>query len=269
MWSRVLRKSDAMRTFVLRFLLWFIIAGSALVVAVVLFSPIFQVREIGVSRKDARIDIEHVQRLLASLKKRHMLFLSSQEVLPLLRDGLPATKTTPAQPGIADLESVTVNKRYPSTLLVRLTLDPLIARLKIASSTGGTTMADFLTEKGVYVSYSPDQVGSGASLPLITIVDWKDPPAPFQRLLDPTFLIAMNQAEEAVREQFGQQVRSRTVYLRGQEFHFQTPEYALWFDIRSPLDMQLLRYRMFLQTVGKAAAKEYVDLRLSDRVVYK
>ena len=79
----------------------------------------------------------------------------------------------------------------------------------------------------------------------------------------------MHNAEQALDEQFGQKVRSRSVYLRAQEFHLLTQQYSLWFDLKSPLEAQLLRYRLFLQTVGKDTAKEYIDLRLTDRVVYK
>jgi len=39
--------------------------------------------------------------------------------------------------------------------------------------------------------------------------------------------------------------------------------------MESPLEDQLERYRLFLQAVGKDVAKEYVDLRLRERVVYK
>jgi hypothetical protein len=273
MWSRFQRKSDAMRSFILRFSLWVSAGVIVIVVSVALFSPLLTVRELRIARSDARIDIERVQRLLRPLFGRHLLFLSSQEVLPLLREGRAGGPTARAEPGIPDLASVEVSKRYPSGLHLKLTLDPLIARLQIMDANGktatGSVNADFLTAKGVYVAYSPDQVGSGVLLPLVKIVDWNEPPQPFWPLLHDEFLKAMHNAERALDEQFGQKVRSRTVYLRGQEFHLLTPEYSLWFDLRSPLEMQLLRYRLFLQSVGKTAAKEYVDLRLTDRVVYR
>jgi hypothetical protein len=274
LWHRLNRKGEVIRTFIVRFVMWVGLGAFALVMAVLFFSPLLEVREVRIARTDARIDIERVQRLLKPLFGRHLLFLSSQEVLPLLEDGIAATATVPAQPGMKDLATVEVVKRYPSTLLLKLQLDPLIARLQIsqtsdAKAATGSLTADFLTADGVYVAYSPDQVNSGAVLPLLKIVDWKEQPQPFDPLLTEEFLKVMRNAEKALSEQFGQQVRSRTVYLRGQEFHLLTPEYSLWFDLKSPLEMQLLRYRLFLQTLGKGSAKQYVDLRLTDRVVYK
>ncbi len=273
-WHRFQRKSATLRVLVVRFALWLGIGLCTLVVGMLLFSPLITVREVRVVRSDARIDIERVQRLLKPLFGRHLFFLSAQEVLPLLRDGLPATAQNPAQPGLPDLASVTVSKRYPATLVLRLTLDPLIARLQLtqtvsAKAATGALTADYLTSHGVYVTYLPDQTGSGNLLPQLKIVDWNQPPIPFTPLLTPAFLQTMANAEEALRDQFGQAVRSRTVFLRGQEFHLLTQEYALWFDVKSPLERQLARYRLFLQTAGKGAAKEYIDLRLTDRVVYK
>lgn len=273
LWNRFQRKSDSIKSFVIRFSLWVSGGVVVIIVSVALFSPLLTVREVRIARSDARIDIEHVQRLLRPLFGRHLLFLSSQEVLPLLKQGRPEGPNQRAEPGIPDLASVQVLKRYPSTLSLKLTLDPLIARLQIVDSAGktatGSMNVDFLTAKGVYVAYSPDQVGSGVLLPLVRVVDWNEPPQPFEALFDDEFLKAMHNAERALDEQFGQKVRSRTVHVRGQEFHLQTAEYALWFDLRSPLEMQLTRYQLFLQSVGKADAKEYVDLRLTDRVVYK
>jgi hypothetical protein len=271
---RFKRKEEAIRGVIVRFALWLAGGIAVIAVAVALFSPIFTVREVRIARSDARIDIERVQRLLRPLFGRHLAFLSSQEVLPLLKDGLPGNATVPPEPGLPDLASVQVSKRYPSSLLLKLSLDPLIARLQITQSVGakaatGSLTADFLTSQGVYVAYTPDQVGSGTALPLLKIVDWITPPEPFKPLLDEEFLKAIRNAEKAIAEQFGQQVSSRTIYLRGQEFHLLTKEYSLWFDLKSPLDIQLQRYRLFLQALGKTAAKEYIDLRLTDRVVYK
>ena len=61
----------------------------------------------------------------------------------------------------------------------------------------------------------------------------------------------------------------RTVFLRGREYHLETPVHTLWFDLRTSVDDQLARYRLFLQTEGEEAAKRYVDLRLVDKVVFQ
>ncbi len=276
-WGRINRKGHSLKGIVAKFFLWGVAALVVGAIGIVLFSPIFEVREVRIVRSDPRIDIERVQRLLRPVFKRHMMFLSSQEVLPLLKNGLPPSKDRPAEAGILDLLTVEVEKQYPDSLRVMLTLDPLIARLEIvpneqdkAVASTGSTLADYMTDKGVYVAYSPDQAGSGTNLiPVIRVVDWSSKPGPFTVLFDEQFLKTMDGAEKALAEQFGQQVNVRTAFLRAREFHLKTPEYALWFDMRSPLETQLLRYRLFLQTLGKTAAKQYVDLRLTDRVVYK
>lgn len=224
--------------------------------AVALFSPLMRVGEVRVIRTDTRLDIEQVQSLLSPLFGKHLLLLSGYDVRTLLEEGMP------------DLQSVEANKDYPSTLVVRITLDPLIARLKIAGGDDAVPQGgvDYLTSEGVYVSSGR---ASGESLPSIVLVDWGARAVPGEMLLTPGFLLRMAAAERNLSEQFGQETIERTVYQRAQEFHLKTAQWTLWFDMRSSLDEQVGRYRIFLREVPAEDVREYVDLRLKDRVVYR
>lgn len=256
--------------FIRRFFVLFGVGLLLLLLGLLLFSPIFAVRQISVVRTDPRIDVDRVQQALVTMFHRHLFFLSSQDIDAPLKAAMP------------DLTSVAVQKRYPSTLVVRITLDPIINRLAIehpeantppGQQAGSGALArlpgaeDFLTAQGLYVQYRASQVSP--LLPLIRIVDWGARPTPWKELLSADFLLLMRQTEQALHEQFGQDVLERIVYLRGQEFHMRMKAVTLWFDRRSPLDEQMQRYRIFLRTVGLDKAKEYIDLRLADRVVYK
>jgi hypothetical protein len=64
-------------------------------------------------------------------------------------------------------------------------------------------------------------------------------------------------------------VFTRTLFLRAQEYHLQTREWTLWFDMRSSIEDHLQRYRIFLREIPHEEVREYIDLRLKDRVVYK
>ena len=268
-WKRLLhrlkRGFEQLKTSIRRFALVFGISLVLLILGLLLFSPILEVREIRVLRTDPRIDVEQVQRSLIPLFRQHLFFLSSQEIVPMLKKALP------------DLTVATIRKRYPSTLVVEMTLDPVIARLSIEGQSGKNQpagsgavmgMEDFLTAQGLYVTYLSGQVKATLQ-PLIRIEDWGARPVPWTPLIDSAFLLSMRQAEQTLKEQFGQDTQERIVFLRAQEFHLKTQAFTLWFDRRSPLDTQMQRYRVFLRTVGAAGAKEYVDLRLADRVVYK
>jgi hypothetical protein len=256
------------------------------------------VRDIRIIRTDLRTDIDQVRKTLSPLFRRHLFFLPRREVTALLETNMP------------EVDSIEVDKRYPATLAVRITLDPLIAELRVVDADGntanslpggqtgsplrssgagivpsqdveveqvGTAMHGYLNDKGMYLEYSEVQVGtllhsSGATtttLPTINIVDWGVRPQPRTMLISMTMITNMQRAEQAILDQFGQPVRARTIYLRAREFHLQTPDHSLWFDMASPLEEQLDRYKLFLQAAGKDAAKEYVDLRLKDRIVYK
>jgi hypothetical protein len=64
-------------------------------------------------------------------------------------------------------------------------------------------------------------------------------------------------------------VTMRVVYLRAQEVHMQVGKVSLWFDARSPLAPQLDRLHVFMNSQAWNEAKQYVDLRLSGRVIYR
>lgn len=270
LWERVKRITHRLQKHVVnlrdlfrRFFLGLSVGICLLVVGLVLFSPIFQVREIRVLRTDPRIDVEQVQRALGPIFRQRLFSLSSQDVSSYLEKAIP------------DLTDVSLQKRYPSSIILRLTLDPVVARLSIqdpappqaGSGAVAPMTADFLTSRGMYVTYLPSQVKG--SPPVLRIVDWGARPTPWTRLIAPAFLLSVREAEQELQGEFGQEITERTVYLRAQEFHLKTKTIALWFDRRSPLDEQFRRYRIFLRAIGVQAAKEYVDLRLKDRIVYR
>ncbi|MDD5074805.1 MAG: hypothetical protein PHO54_02900 [Candidatus Peribacteraceae bacterium] len=255
----VQRNMEGWKRGILRWTVAAVIGLVILTVGLVVFSPIGRIEEVHVVRTDPRLDIEEVLRTLSPLFGRYLVAVSTREVRQLL------------DAKFRDTKSLEVSKRYPSQLSVRIELDPLVARVKILDPDGGTTgtgaTVGFLTERGMY-SAAGAETGSG-SLPLLQVVDWGIRPEPGALLVTPEFFRTMRNAEEILRTQFGQTVSRRSVYLRAQEFHFTVLGIGLWFDMKTPLEDQLQRYRTFLQGVGLTTAKEYVDLRISDKVIYK
>ena len=106
-----------------------------------LFSPWTKVQEIRVIRHDPRVDIARVQHALNPLFGQRMLLLSRADILPLLATSLP------------DLHDVSVDISYPSRLIIRVTLDALVARMQIdegePAAQSGASIQNFLTEEGI------------------------------------------------------------------------------------------------------------------------
>lgn len=263
-WRRLRRRLEVtwegIRASAVRWTLAGLIIIGVLVFGFLLFSPVIQVREIQVSRLSPRLDIEEVQESLAPMFGRHMFFLSSYEIANLLQDSIP------------DIDEITIGKTYPGILHVRIALHPLVARLSIeepdsAGGTGTGTSIDFLTKRGFYIATTAAR--DTETLPKFSIVDWGVRPDPGILLIQPTFLERMNAAELTLLRQFGQEVSRRTVYLRAQEFHLLIEGKELWFDLRNPLEEQMERYRTFLREIGFEEARDYIDLRIADRVMYQ
>jgi hypothetical protein len=253
---------------------WLLLLGSSTVIIVIglfLFSPIVQVRDIRVQRRDARLDIERVKRAVAPVFGEHLLFLSENDVEALVRRAVP------------DAKDVRISKRYPSRLTIQVEQQALTARLVLelpkepvqATASGADlpapitepTRFEYLTEDGRYVRIPVS--ASGSELPLITIKDITIPPDSGMPLVSQELLARMQEAEATLTTEFGQTIRYRSIYLRGREYHLATERLSLWFDMTSTLDEQFLRYRTFLASPVVQQARFYVDLRLPGAVVYK
>ena len=243
---------------------WALIAGAGVIIVVIsllLFSPLLFLREIKVRRLSPRLDIEHVQQVMSPLFNRHLLFLTASDVQTILHEN------------INDVETIEMQKTYPSELIVTIGLHPLIARLEIVDpdeeaeqSTFTGSGTDFLTEEGVYVS-TVTQHGA-ENLQTIRLVDWGVRPTPDTVLIPPKILVRLQETREALRVQFGHSVEMQTVYLRAQEYHMLADGISLWFDMKSSLEQHLQRYRIFLQSIPRSDIRQYIDLRLTDRIVY-
>jgi hypothetical protein len=247
---------------------WLVSLLVGLIVVAVLFlmfSSLFHVRAIRIQRSERRLDIERVEHALMPVMGRHILSVSSQEILDLLQKEIP------------DIADIALSKRYPSTLAIRTTLEPLIARVAIAPPDGregsppqgsGSTLHAYLTDSRRYV-VSPVAESGDEQLPLLIVTDWPAIPTPGTELFPETLLTTMNKAEQTLLSEFGQKVVTRTIFLRAREFHFAMGKWSVWMDIASPLEGQIARYRVFLKEVGLPGVKEYIDLRVAGRVVYK
>ncbi|MDD5469833.1 MAG: hypothetical protein PHO92_03490 [Candidatus Peribacteraceae bacterium] len=268
---RVQRLYVDWQRFVVRWFLVGLLAALLFILGFLLFSPLVQVRAVHIKRTDPRLDIEKVQMALVPIFGRHTAFLSNFEVLSLLRDAVP------------DIDQVSIVKEYPSDVSITVTLDPLVAQMVIVSpdapgdaaqaTAGSGALYDFLTNEGMYVTAAEPQ----PDLPVIRLVDWGARPQPGNIVLIPAFLQRIRDTEQALLSQLGFVTLERIVFLRGQEYHLLVERAAesgvlrpvLWFDARSSVEEHLQRYRAFLRALGPDAAKEYIDLRLKDRVVYK
>lgn len=264
-WLRILRRFQRRSETVLaagrRWMVVFLIGMVLLGAGLVLFSPLLHVREIRIKRTDPRLDIARIEQALAPVFGRHIFFLSSSTVGGFLRESVP------------DIQDVIVQKNYPSRLLVQIGLQPLVARLSLSNTPGTESGADasdgytYLTKEGLLIALPFAE--ADVPLPLISVVDWGTRPQADTLLLGPDFLQAMDLAGQAVTREFGMAIRGRTLFLRAREFHLQTGKVALWFDVKSPLSEQLARLRTFLHTVPMREVREYIDLRIAGRVIYR
>lgn len=265
------RKISRLSDVVLReFRIWIAIGAVLIILTIagtLLFAPFFDVREMRVRRQDPRVDPEEIQETLSPLFKQRLVLVTRSQVASMLQEAYP------------DIVRVEIGKEYPSTLNVSVYLEPVIAEVKIIDAidtgTGSGSIAagslssvyTYVTRKGMYVT-SPIRL-SGGPFPLLTLTDWGMRPDNRTAILRPAFLQAIFLARDTLLRDFGLESKNIKVYLRAQEFHITTNKATLWFDLRSPLNVQFQRFREFLKTLSLDQAKEYIDLRIADKIIYK
>lgn len=267
--ASIRRASKFGQAFLAELKLWLIVLAGISVVSVfatLLFSPAFNVREIRVRRYDARLDIGEIQQVLAPLLSERLFFVTRNHVLSLLQASDP------------DVTSADIEKDYPNELTVTIHLRPLIAELAIdppmSAPTSGSGSAMREKAKYVYLSARGSVVTSPVNLsktplPVLHVTDWGRAPENRQLLVSSSFIVTVFQARDTLRENFGLPITRITLFVRAREFHIRLNKVEIWFDLASPLPLQFQRFREYLQTFPLDRTGQYVDLRISDRVIYK
>lgn len=249
------------------FKLWLLIGLGSIVVIVagaLLFAPHFDVHEIQVRRQDPRIDPESIQQTLSPLFKQRLVLVTRAQVTEMLQTVYP------------DIEKVEINKEYPSTLQVTVFVEPVAAEISLTMettgsggvlTTTGSSMYSYVTKTGLFTT-SPIKL-TGSPLPKITVTDWGIEPQNRTKIFEEDFLQTMLLARDILQRDFGLTSVGITLYLRAKEFHIRTNKVTLWFDLQTPLAVQFQRFREFLKALSLDQAKEYIDLRIADKIIYK
>lgn len=239
---------------------------TATTMLVLVFAPFFDVRQIVIRRQDPRIDLEDIQQSLSPLFKQRLLLVTKSQVHALLAPEYP------------DIDSIDIAKEYPSTLTVSIYVEPVAAQIVIDDSdvslltqtgtTVGSGSYSYITRGGIFVQ-SPIRLRGDTPIPTLRLTDWGIRPQNRTRALPSDFVEQIFAARDALRTDFGLTTRDIAVYVRAQEFHIRTNKVTLWFDLRSPLSVQLERFREFLKTFSLEQAQQYIDLRIADKIIYR
>jgi hypothetical protein len=272
-WMQLVRSTSRMLSVIAsESRVWLLISGGIIVVTVVaalLFSPFFDVREITVRRQDPRVDPEEIQQLLRPLFRQRLLLVTKGQVASLLQSAFP------------DIDRIDISKSYPSTLTIALELEPVVASVTIDDGVPSTVKEQsgsilqtgsggyaYLTAAGTFV-VSPIALSREKPLPQLQLTNWGIRPQSNTHVVSAELIERAFAARDLLRTEFGLQPRETLIDVRAQEFHIRTDKTTLWFDLRSTLSVQFERFRAFLKTLSLDQAKEYIDLRVTDKIVYK
>lgn len=248
---------------------WVVIGLGTILTSVLLallFSPFFDVRQIHIQRQDPRIDPADVQQVLAPLFGERLLLVTKGQVVSMLQTQYP------------DIDSIEMVKNYPSTLSVLIKLEPVVARVVIDDSdtseltqSGGLIGSGsyaYITRSGFFVQ-SPIKLSGSTPIPILRFTDWGLRPQNGTRVILPEFIENVFSARDILRTEFGLVTLDIVIYVRAQEFHIRTNKTTIWFDLQHPLSVQFQRFRQFLKTLSLESAKEYIDVRIADKIIFR
>jgi len=222
---------------------------------VVFFSSWLTIDSISIITHENRLASKDVQPAVVNYIGEHLLFTQPREIKQNIQAMFP------------DVTTVTVEKNYPNHLTVSLTLEPLVVEAFFEDGQGASTgKLLWITESG-YITEAVS--ASGTALPKVLLTDWGVRPQPIEQIVEPELLTVLFESEKQLQGQFNQTAQQRTIYLRAKEVHLSLETYDLWFDLTTPMEDQLRRYRVLLANVNPDEITQYVDLRISDRVIYR
>ncbi len=269
-WVRFAKKCSRLSSLVAsEFRTWIAIGIGTIAVSILLallFSPFFDVRQITIQRQDPRIDPSDVQQILAPLFRQRLILITKSQIASLLETQYP------------DIDRIEIEKQYPSTLSVFLSLEPVVARVLVDSDDSsqdtqsgamiGSGSYAYITRSGYFVS-SPIKLSGKTPVPILRFTDWGFRPQNRTRVILPDFIERIFTARDILRTDFGLSTLDIVVYVRAQEFHIRTNKLSIWFDLKSPLQEQFQRFRQFLKTLSLDQAKIYIDLRIADKIIFQ
>lgn len=247
---------------------WILIGIGTIALSILLallFSPFFDVRQIMIQRQDPRIDPSDVQQVLAPLFRQRLILITKSQVASLLLTQYP------------DIERIDIVKQYPSTLSVSITMEPVVARVLIDNNDASQTQTGallgsgsyaYITRSGYFVS-TPMKLSGKIPIPILRFTDWGFRPQNRTRVILPDFIDRIFTARDVLRTDFGLSTIDIVVYVRAQEFHIRTNKVSIWFDLKSPMQLQFQRFRQFLKTLSLDQAKVYIDLRIADKIIFQ
>lgn len=167
-----------------------------------------------------------------------------------------------------ELQKVTLEKKYPHSLLIEFSEYPLVANIINESS---TVKKSFIINA---IGYAVKENYEDKNLPYIRIKS-DEPINPKNIVIDSTKLTYLLNAKTYFEEKFGMRVVEILYKPTAREMHLLTEKkFYIWLDIQRPFEQQFKKLKKALIKLNiYQDPLEYIDLRIAgnngDKIIYK
>lgn len=244
-------KKVAVLSTVLGFILFFLY--------LITFSNYFLLKEITISSAD-KSDFETLQEQLnkkvSNQLGKNLFFLDLTEIEAQIRESYP------------EIEEVTLEKNYPSTVEITLTTYPLVANVINESS----NLKKSLIINQIGYAVKEDQ--KSTALPYIRIKS-DEPINPKNTIIEAKKLKYILDTIIYFQDKFGMKIQEVEYKKTAREIHLLTEKnFYIWLDIQVPFENQLKKLKKALVKLDIYNENlEYIDLRIAgnngDKIIYK
>lgn len=238
---------------------------------ILFFSPMLRIQHIEVVRKNLSIDTTKIEQFLTERAiGKHIFFLSSSDLEKQTHNAFPQWKSLIIHKSFPNRLSVDV-ENFESFAYVVLKTE----QVKMVKNEKGNKVPtdEKITVEQKYVlnqqgSISYPEIDSNPSL----LILYKDP---FTKNIDIGRNIIPTQDVKSIQtvvsvllHEYDLATKEVEYFKLAKEIHVNVFQFSLWIDLQQNLEEQLKKYNESLQHLDKNKL-EYLDLRISNRVIYK
>lgn len=216
----------------------------------------FQIQTIELKRNQSDENVRHTSMIqtLEYVKGYNMILLSTDFL-----EGIFLTR-------FPEIESISITKKFPKTLIVESIPDPIQVKWVYTNALNEVQYFGFLNSKHIFLEHGPDQITTIFDLqPRTEQIPF------FSKVSDGEHISEILDAKKLLEEATVREMVSISYLRDAQEVHFKDDQgLSYWIFLEEDIPMQIEKLSAMIEEINVfGLANEYIDLRISKKIIYK
>ncbi len=226
-----------------------------------LFSPFFYIKNISVLRTNIVVDSASIETTLINLcKGENLIFTDTKKIQDEIKKIFPQWK------------NIILTKKIPNTLQVDVRTFLPIAKVKLkAIHINENDGIEEEVSKTVIINEKWSITEKTLENPMLTIIYkdlFKNNTVAGENIIHLKHMNKILFIKKTLLEDYDLTTKNVDYFNNAREAYFDLFKYILWFDLEQDISIQFDKFDYILNNVDMNLV-EYVDLRISNRIIYK